>query len=632
MATSGASWTDTFSDTFADFASATGLDLLAAPAVSSPAPTASSPEDGPTGAERDAEQPTSGDSASIEPGAPSSPPFGAAHLGPSDGWRNFLPHLHPGGGRGSAIGGRGASPWAGLCHAGPLLATLDIFVGGVYGILAYLVEKASEQVPDVPNMVPLGLCPGECLHSFRLLASIERELAELWELTAVREQLMKDGKGYDVKNFYHQTGIAQHIARSPRFENITMAIIGIYAIWMAIDTDLNDDVITEADPVFFVVEQVFCTYFLAELVVRFLAFEEKRNCMKDAWFVFDLALVLMMILENWVLSLVLLATGAGDTDGILANANILRLARLMRLTRLLRMARLLRMVPELLILVKAIAAAMRSVGFTLILLFIVLYVFGIGFTQLLKGSELLEDRFKGVALSMQMLFLHCTLLDSISELVEIFMEDQQWVALALLYSFLILSAITIANMLIGVICEVITAVAAAEKEAIQITFVKDTLLRVMGRSDANTDGRLQKSEFFKIARDKQAVKALKELGVDMITLIDFADIIFENASQAEADDADSEELSFSEFMEVILQFRGSNTATVKDMVDFRKWFTVQYRQMLREDIEEILAGKGSQPLGRRHLQPVGLRQTIFSGTAHRWTPPIQDGDHVSVNI
>ena len=39
-----------------------------------------------------------------------------------------------------------------------------------------------------------------------------------------------------------------------------------------------------------------------------------------------------------------------------------------------------------------------------------------------------------------------------------------------------------ANMLIGVICEVITAVAAAEKEAIQITFVKDTLLRVMGRT------------------------------------------------------------------------------------------------------------------------------------------------------
>ena len=53
------------------------------------------------------------------------------------------------------------------------------------------------------------------------------------------------------------------------------------------------------------------------------------------------------------------------------------------------------MVPELLILVKAIAAAMRSVGFTLLLLVIVLYVFGIGFTQLLRGSLVGSDTFPG---------------------------------------------------------------------------------------------------------------------------------------------------------------------------------------------------------------------------------------------
>ncbi|CAE7302161.1 Scn11a, partial [Symbiodinium pilosum] len=446
---------------------------------------------------------------------------------------------------------------------------------------------------------------------------------------AVRAELMKDGKGYDVRNFYKQTGLAQRIARNPLFENITMLVIGLYAIWMAIDTDLNDaDVITDAPPFFFAMEQVFCAYFFVELVIRFIAFAEKRNCLKDAWFLFDLALVIMMVLENWVMTLVLLLTGLGDTDGVLGNANILRLARLMRLTRLLRMARLLRMVPELLILVKAIAAAMRSVGFTLILLILMLYVFGIGFTQILKGT-LLQDSFPGVLLSMQMLFLRITLLDNISDLFVDFMDSEQWVAFVLLYSFLIMSAITVANMLIGVICEVITAVAAAEKEAIQITFVKDTLLRVMGRSDANFDGRLQKNEFFKIARDKQAVKALKELGVDMLTLIDFADIIFENASESE----ESEELSFSEFMEVILQFRGSNTATVKDMVDFRKWFTVQYRQMLREDMEAILSGKGSPPLNRRQ-QLGGLRQTIFSSKAHRWTPNAgaSEPDHISVNL
>ena len=68
--------------------------------------------------------------------------------------------------------------------------------------------------------------------------------------------------GYDVKNFYKQKGCSQQIARSPlllglktkqreaafaelltsmglRFEHITMLVIGVYAIWMAIDTDLN---------------------------------------------------------------------------------------------------------------------------------------------------------------------------------------------------------------------------------------------------------------------------------------------------------------------------------------------------------------------------------------------------------
>lgn len=423
---------------------------------------------------------------------------------------------------------------------------------------------------------------------------------------AVRAELMKE-KGYDVKNFYKQTGLFQRIARHTWFENITICVIGIYAIWMAIDTDLNQaEVITEADPIFFVAEQIFCTFFSAELAIRFFAFQRKLNCLKDAWFVFDLLLVVSMILETWVMTLVLYFTGEASTSGLLGNASILRLARLMRLSRLFRMVRLLRMVPELLILVKAIAAAMRSVGFTLLLLVIVLYVFGIGFTQLLRGSDLGSEKdsgpFRGVLISMQSLFLHATLLDSISELVSDFIVQEQFLALALLYAFLILSAITITNMLIGVICEVITAVAAAEKEAIQITWVRETLKRMMGGSDANEDGKLQKQEFFQIAKDKDAVKALKALGVDVLTLIEFADIIFEDLEEGQ-DDGTSE-LSFSDFMEVILQFRGTNTATVKDMVDLRKWFVLQYRQMLRADLEEILVGKvpTSQGNARPHVK------------------------------
>lgn len=84
-----------------------------------------------------------------------------------------------------------------------------------------------------------------------------------------------------------------------------MVVIVVYALYMSIDMDLNTaDIITETHPVFIVCEQLFCFYFFFELVIRFAAFEKKCNCLKDAWFVFDLALVVMMVAETWVTSLV----------------------------------------------------------------------------------------------------------------------------------------------------------------------------------------------------------------------------------------------------------------------------------------------------------------------------------------
>ena len=105
-------------------------------------------------------------------------------------------------------------------------------------------------------------------------------------------------------------GICQKIAKSSRFENITMAVIVIYALYMSVDMDLNtEDIITKQNPVFIVCEQLFCCYFFFELVIRFGAFEIKCNCLKDGWFVFDLALVVMMVAETWVTSSTLLERG-----------------------------------------------------------------------------------------------------------------------------------------------------------------------------------------------------------------------------------------------------------------------------------------------------------------------------------
>jgi len=54
-----------------------------------------------------------------------------------------------------------------------------------------------------------------------------------------------------------------------------------------------------AKPLPKVVENIFCFYFTAEVVIRFLAFKRKCLFYRDAWFVFDSLLVSCMVLETW---------------------------------------------------------------------------------------------------------------------------------------------------------------------------------------------------------------------------------------------------------------------------------------------------------------------------------------------
>merc|ERR1711933_489234 len=55
-------------------------------------------------------------------------------------------------------------------------------------------------------------------------------------------------------------------------------------------------------------------------------------------------------------------------------------------------------------------------------------------------------------------------------------------------------------------------------------------------------------------------RALQDVGVDVVSLVDFTDFIFQNGR----------ELTFSDCMDVVLQLRGTNASTVKDIVDLRK--------------------------------------------------------------
>ena len=60
----------------------------------------------------------------------------------------------------------------------------------------------------------------------------------------------------DIPGLTSDQGCFQRIARSAYFENFTMVVIVVYAIYMSVDTDWNTaDIITETHPFFIVCEQ-----------------------------------------------------------------------------------------------------------------------------------------------------------------------------------------------------------------------------------------------------------------------------------------------------------------------------------------------------------------------------------------
>jgi len=392
----------------------------------------------------------------------------------------------------------------------------------------------------------------------------------------LRQSMMKPK--YDVCNFYKQVGFCQMVARSQKFEYTTLSVIALNALWISIDTDLNGaDMFLEAHPTFQIAEHFFCIYFTFEWVMRLGAFEKKRNGLRDAWFVFDSFMVFMMVSETWIMTIVLLATGNGGSSS-LGNASILRLLRLLRLSRMARMAKLLRSMPELLILIKGMVAAMRSVFFTLLLLLIIIYVFAIAFRQLLDGTNVGKNYFNSIFKSMHTLLIDGTLLDGTGSVVRALdAESAGFIYVLLFYLFILLAALTVMNMLIGVLCEVVSAVASTERESITLGMLKDGFLEIMdsGGLDEDGDHMISRKEFEAILDIPDATRLLKRVEVDVYALVDLADYIF-----AQEDDTEEEtKLSVSDFLEVVLSLRGCNQAMVKDMVDLRKFIRGSFQQL-----------------------------------------------------
>eukprot|EP00746_Dinoflagellata_sp_MGD_P006057 gnl/MRDRNA2_/MRDRNA2_111788_c0_seq1.p1 gnl/MRDRNA2_/MRDRNA2_111788_c0~~gnl/MRDRNA2_/MRDRNA2_111788_c0_seq1.p1 ORF type:complete len:275 (+),score=46.35 gnl/MRDRNA2_/MRDRNA2_111788_c0_seq1:50-826(+) len=211
------------------------------------------------------------------------------------------------------------------------------------------------------------------------------------------------------------------------------------------------------------------------------------------------------------------------------------------------------------------------------LLVLITYVFAILFTQLAVETELGDELFANIAHSMYSLLIYATLLDDLIDFTNAlrYAPGALWVLLMFAFIYIALAALTVMNMLIGVLCEVVSEVAEGEREEIRTETLTTKMDEIVQRLDTDSNGFISYKEFAQIMSIPDALTALEEVGVNPVGVVDFAELFF-------LEDGKAVELTFEHFMEVILDLRETNSCTVKDILGV--WRKI--RSTLNEDLVE----------------------------------------------
>ena len=144
-------------------------------------------------------------------------------------------------------------------------------------------------------------------------------------------------------------GRLKKIDSSPLFQWSIITVIIISALLIGAKTH---DLSPQSLKVLAFLDNAITVFFVFELVIRFMAFPNKKAFFKNGWNIFDTLIVIGSLIP----------TGG---SGVL-------LARLLRVFRVLR---LVSMVPELRLLINALIKAIPRMGYIALLMFVIFYIY-----------------------------------------------------------------------------------------------------------------------------------------------------------------------------------------------------------------------------------------------------------------
>lgn len=163
------------------------------------------------------------------------------------------------------------------------------------------------------------------------------------------------------------------------FESFVMSLILVNVVIVGVEVDMSARLPSNEIPMLFItLDRVFTVIFLLELMLKLcvLSCSEFFGGPDRTWNIFDLLIISISVIEMFL--------SVFSSLGKLISASHLRMLRVLRLARAfrgIRAMRLLRFIASLRTLMYSIVNTLRSLAWTVLLLVMIFYIFGVAFTQ-----------------------------------------------------------------------------------------------------------------------------------------------------------------------------------------------------------------------------------------------------------
>merc|ERR1712125_151295 len=184
---------------------------------------------------------------------------------------------------------------------------------------------------------------------------------------------------------------------------------------------------------------------------------------------------------------------------------------------------------ELVTIVKGMYVALRAVTSTFIMIVVLIYVFAILMMLLLRDDPIVEDYYSTLGLCMWTLLIQGMLWDGTGKMLGFLLNGKfhSTVGVVVFFIFVLLTTITVLNLLVGVLVDVVSVVSMSEKEESATNIMKEKILYELKQFD-DGDGLITEEELNEVMIDPKSVQVLERIGVDVAFLQTLQVMTYEN--------------------------------------------------------------------------------------------------------